>query len=241
MSRRNRRSTQDDEPQDSKEWMNTYADLMSLLLTFFVMVFALSTIDSSKYNNAMQSIQSYLGMNDGQNNQIIDTQLGTQGNSGFSNSDSEDIGDVYQDIREYVNDNKLNNEIQVSINERGVLIRFVDTALFDTGKADIKPEAEKILLNVGEIMKKANKPIRVEGHTDNVPIHNSKYPTNWELSTNRATNVVKFLIESLSIDPPKMSAAGYGEYHPVADNSTDEGRAKNRRVDIIIINGSNNT
>ena len=245
MSRRNRRSTQDEEPQDSTGWMNTYADLMSLLLTFFVMVFALSTVDTGKYQTAMQSIQGAFGMeNSGNTLQDLDTQIEVQQNEGLHTSstknDPKDMATVYQNVEDYVKKNNLTDDTKVTINERGILIRFVDTALFDTGKVDIKPKAEKILLNIGKIIKKSNKPIRVEGHTDDIPIRNGKYPTNWELSTNRATNVVRFFIEELDIDPSKVSAAGYGEYHPVADNSTAEGRAKNRRVDIIIINGSNN-
>ncbi|MDI6601747.1 MAG: OmpA family protein [Thermoanaerobacteraceae bacterium] len=244
MSRRGRRSNSDDGPQDSKEWMNTYADLMSLLLTFFVMIFSLSTIDINKYQALIQSLQGYLGIvKEGQALQETNVQLETQGSAGSNiaatDTDFEDIANVYQDVKEYIEQSNLNNSIQVSIDERGILIRFLDTALFDTGKADIKPQAEVILNNVGEIIKKANKPIRVEGHTDNVPIHNEKFPSNWELSTARATNVVRYFIEKLNMNPPMLSAVGYGEYHPVADNNTVEGRSKNRRVDIIIIGSPN--
>ncbi|TZE83347.1 OmpA/MotB family protein [Calorimonas adulescens] len=245
MSRKGRRSKNDDGPQDSKEWMNTYADLMSLLLTFFVMIFSLSTIDMNKYQALIQSLQGYLGIvKEGHTLQNTAAQLETQGSAGSNvaatNTNFEDIADVYNDIQTYIEQSNLSNSVQVTINERGILIRFVDTALFDTGKADIKPEAKEILKNVGEIIKRADKPIRVEGHTDNVPIHNEKFPSNWELSTARATNVVKYFIENVGMDPSTLSAAGYGEYHPVADNQTEEGRAKNRRVDIIIVNGSSN-
>lgn len=115
------------------------------------------------------------------------------------------------------------------------MVRFADQVFFDLGKADLKPEAVEILNRLGPILKGIPNPIRIEGHTDNLPINTAQFPSNWELSTYRATRVIRYFIEELGFSPDKLSAAGYGEYRPIADNDTPEGRSLNRRVDIVII------
>jgi chemotaxis protein MotB len=138
--------------------------------------------------------------------------------------------------------NKLKGEIaakQVSVGmeERGLVITFVDEVLFDSGKAVVKSSAYDVLSRVADILKDkvSGKNIGVEGHTDNVPIKYSGWKSNWELSTARATSVLHYLIDNCGIAPERLQATGYGEYRPVASNLTDEGRQKNRRVEIIIL------
>jgi chemotaxis protein MotB len=116
-----------------------------------------------------------------------------------------------------------------------LVVRFADQVFFDLGKADLKPEAIEILTRLGPLLKDIPNPIRIEGHTDNLPISTARFPSNWELSTHRATSVIRYLVEELGFSPDKLSAAGYGEYRPIADNETPAGRALNRRVDIVII------
>ena len=110
--------------------------------------------------------------------------------------------------------------------------------LFDIGKDELRPEAREVLLKVGQLLSQLKNSIRVEGHTDNWPISTPRFPSNWELSTGRATSVVRFLIEEANMDPRQLQAAGYGEYHPIDDNDTAEGRQRNRRVDVIILRPS---
>lgn len=141
-------------------------------------------------------------------------------------------------IKEYVDTNDLGNKISVWLDERGLMIRFLDTTLFDLGQADLKPEARLILDNVAQILVSMPNRIRVEGHTDDLPINTYRFPSNWELSTNRATTVVRYFIEHHGLSPEQFSAAGYGEWHPVAPNDTVEQRAQNRRVDIVILRSS---
>ena len=129
----------------------------------------------------------------------------------------------------------LQEAFTVVATERGVVIHFTDRVLFDTGRAELKAGARGILQSLAAELDKLPHSVRVEGHTDNVPIHNSLYPSNWELSTARAVGVVRFLIESGGMDPGRLSAVGYGEYRPIASNQTDEGRARNRRVDIVLL------
>jgi len=138
--------------------------------------------------------------------------------------------------------NKLKGEIaskQVSVGmeDRGLVITFVDEVLYDSGKAVVKSSAYDVLTRVANILKDkvANKNIGVEGHTDNVPIKYSGWKSNWELSTARATSVLHYLVDNCGIAPERLQATGYGEYRPVASNLNDEGRQKNRRVEIIIL------
>ena len=107
--------------------------------------------------------------------------------------------------------------------------------MFDLGQADLKPEALEILDHLAEVLKQIPNPVRVEGHTDNWPINNERFPSNWELSTARATNVVRQLIEEHGLDPSSFRPRGYGEYRPLAPNDTEDNRALNRRVDIVLL------
>jgi chemotaxis protein MotB len=132
-----------------------------------------------------------------------------------------------------------NGQIQVTQLRDKLTVNMVDKILFDSGRSDIKPTGMEVLGRIGDVLKKvADKDIRVEGHTDNVPVGSrlrQRYPTNWELSTARATNVVRFLQEKGGVDPTRLIAAGYSEYHPVSSNDTEEGQADNRRIDIVLI------
>ncbi len=141
-------------------------------------------------------------------------------------------------IEEYIEIKEIESEVSVEFDSRGLIIRFKDNALFDSGSANLKESSEEILLFIGELLKNeefADRAVRVEGHTDNIPINTLRFPSNWELSTTRSTNVIKFFINDAEIAPDRLSASGYGEYYPIADNATPEGRAKNRRVDIVIL------
>jgi len=141
---------------------------------------------------------------------------------------------TYQAVREYLRQQGLEDIISARLEDRGVILEIRDSILFDSGKADIKAEAADVLRKVAGIIRSVPNQIIVEGHTDNVPINTPQYPSNWELSVDRAVRVVRFLIERHHIAPKRFLATGYGEYHPVADNETAAGRARNRRVNIVI-------
>ena len=129
-------------------------------------------------------------------------------------------------------------KIEITTLQEQLTVNVLDQVLFDSGSAEIKPEGIEVLKRVGKILKELNdKTIVVEGHTDNVPISptlKKKYPTNWELSTSRATTVVRYLQEEVGIDPSMLKAVGLSEYRPIADNDTEEGRSRNRRIEIIL-------
>ncbi len=145
----------------------------------------------------------------------------------------------FENIKTIVKE-KLNNIEGVSITRepRGLLIRLSDGILFDTGSDIIRAESIYLLDEIAIALKNLPNPVRVEGHTDKIPIRTSKFPSNWELSTSRATNIVKYLVNKHNFSPVRLSTVGYGEYMPIADNNSKEGRATNRRVDIVVLSES---
>lgn len=137
-------------------------------------------------------------------------------------------------------ENKLNkiSGIVVKKEPRGLLIRLKDAVLFDAGSDIIKTRANKVLDELAFVLKTCDNDIKIEGHTDNIPIKNDKFPSNWELSTSRATNILRYFVSKNRVNPSRFSAAGYGEYIPITENSNIYGRSINRRVDIIILNSA---
>ncbi len=238
---RARRNRGGDGSSSVSEWMTTYSDLVTLLLCFFVLLFSFSVIDAKKFEAIIRSFQGSLSVLDSgktiDEDQYISQAL--QSNRLLrEQQEAESMEWLYRQLDEYIQQNNLEGTVVLGVEERGLLIRFKDQVLFDSGKAVIRKDGEPIVQSIGEILKQNDRAIRVEGHTDNVPMHSLLYPSNWELSTARAVNVVKFFIEKVGIAPTRLSAAGYSEYHPIADNDTAENRQKNRRVDVVILRKS---
>lgn len=211
-------------------WMTTYSDMVTLLLTFFVLLFSMSNVDVQKFQAILSAFRGSLG--------VLDGGMSLSGDIGLQSASELAIEQLYhleQELKEFIVEQGFEGSVQLQMEERGLIIRFADQIFFDLGKADLKPEAVNILNQLGPMLNKLPNPIRIEGHTDNLPINTIQFPSNWELSTYRATSVIRYLIEHLDLDPDKLSAAGYGEYRPVVDNTNDKNRALNRRVDIIIM------
>jgi len=216
--------------------MTTYGDLITQVLIFFVLLFSFSNVDTNKFNAVMLSLQGSLGVMDG-GMSVVEGDFIEGGETGeFLISEQErQVFEILQEkIEEIVAEDNLKG-VQVNLDERGLVIRLVEGVLFDSGKAEIKDEAKVILDKLAPLLKETQKHIRIEGHTDNVPINTREFPSNWELSTARAVNVVKYMIEEHNFSPNILSAAGYGEYRPIAPNDSDKNRALNRRVDIVIL------
>lgn len=275
------RQKKEDPPAGSPAWMNTFSDLMNLLLCFFVMLFSMSTIDEEKYNQLVASMSSAFSILNGGATAIGDGILISNGvsqlneldeyiNSTGKNADSDMDSDQFEEfeaegdaqeqtyeemlkalkeenlrlneelaerITEAVNEGGMGEQIEVNFTSEYVQLSLKGAFLFDSGKAEIREEAEAALDRVGVILERyAGSTIEIEGHTDNVPIHSSKYASNNELSSARALSVFYYLIENTSLDPANIKYSGRGEYVPVADNGTEAGRAKNRRVEIRIYN-----
>jgi chemotaxis protein MotB len=228
MKRRRRKAEQ-----VSASWMTTYSDLVTLLLCFFVLLFAFSNLDVKKFQGIMAYFQGSRGVLDGSN--VIEI-------PDLRDQEEIDLEELKSALEEYATSSNLEEEITVSIDERGLIIRFMDRVLFDPGKAELKPEAREILDTVAEILQRdefKDKAIKVEGHADTTPVSpKDGFPTNWELSTARATNVLRYLVEQKGIEGERISASGYSYYRPIAPNDTKENKAKNRRVDIVILKSS---
>lgn len=222
------------------EWLATYGDMVTLLLCFFVLLFSFSTLDVQKFKAIIQSMNGSLGvMDSGTTVQMEPLQAAFPNDT--PTEENEEFKKLYEEINEYIKENNLEASITLKLDERGLLVRFLDNVLFDSGKADLKPRAREIINTVSEILKQNDKNVRIEGHTDNVPINTPRFPSNWELSTTRAVNVVKYLIEENGIEAKRLSASGYADQHPIDDNGIAEGRQRNRRVDMVILRSEKQT
>ena len=224
------------------EWMTTYGDMVTLLMAFFVMLFAFSNIDAQKFEQVMQSFQGSAGILSGgvtlNQNDLVFEALPESNITETVKQVEDNLEILKETIEEYIELREIESEVSVEFDSRGLIIRFKDNALFDSGSATLKSTSEDTLLFISELLKNEefmDRAVRVEGHTDDIPISTLRFPSNWELSTARSTNVIKFFINGGGIEPNRLSASGYGEYYPIADNGSPEGRAKNRRVDIVIL------
>lgn len=145
------------------------------------------------------------------------------------------IDQLNNDLNQLIAEQNLSNSLSVVETERGLTLHIYDKILFPSGSADINEDSKHILSKLAALFKELPNDIRVEGHTDNLPINSSIYPSNWHLSVSRALNTAYYLIETENLNPDKISIVGYSKYQPIATNETPEGREKNRRVDIVIV------
>jgi chemotaxis protein MotB len=150
-------------------------------------------------------------------------------------ADEQEFKKIEVKIRKYLQEKGAENQVKTTIDSRGLVISLKDTEFFESGQATVRRAATPLLNEIVSAINKYTNSIRVEGHTDSNPIQTAAFPSNWELSTARATNIVQYLISSHAFSPDKLSAIGYGEYRPIADNKTNDGRQKNRRVDIVLL------
>ncbi len=226
-----------------ERWLITYADLITLLLVFFVVLYALSNINAKKFQAVAMSLSKAMG-----GGQSVMREPGASLAQGISGSsltkelemtreaaELSDFERLRKELQNYIDNNGLDGKVTVNLEERGIVISFQDVALFPLGSADLTPGASDMIVRIGEILAKDPHYLRIEGHTDNLPISTSKFPSNWELSVARSTRVVKELIEKLEFTPQRLSATGYGEFRPKAGNDTADNRQLNRRVDIIVL------
>lgn len=234
MSRRkNKRGQSDETPKNSGGWIVTFSDLMSLLLTFFILLFSMSTIDETKFEEASQSIQGVLS---GQSSpDILDNENNSIDKDFNLDNYKSGIEGMYDEVVGYIQEEDLNSDVSVNMNEKGVFVDIKEAILFDTGSAEIKDSGLEVLQKLAKLINNLENQIVVEGHTDNIPINNYKYPSNWELSTDRAVSVVRYFSEKEKVDPQRLAAVGYGSFNPIGPNDTEQQRAANRRVNILII------
>ncbi|PID28772.1 MAG: flagellar motor protein [Candidatus Cloacimonadota bacterium] len=225
------------------EWMVTYGDLVTLLMCFFVLLFSMSKVEEEKFQQIAESLRSAIGnddvpeagtreglimKSDGENESKIDAvdELGAM--------IAKEMDEIQSEVEEFILKNKLGGQVKTEVDDRGFVITISDVVLFNPGRAVINESSEELLTKMKDILIEFPYRVRVEGHTDNTPIHTLRYPSNWELSSGRACEVVRYFIER-GIPPEQLSAEGFAHYRPVADNSSRDGRAHNRRVEIVYI------
>ncbi len=223
-----------EEHENHERWLVSYADFITLLFAFFVVMYSVSSTNEGKLRAAADSISQAFNpiVSMSASPVRIDPKISEQ-NLNIITPDFK----VYQKLKEALAESgDWGDRIQVTIEKRGIVIRVADTVIFDTGKSEIRSEAKEVLGTVGRIISAMNNHVRVEGHTDNIPIKTVHYPSNWELSTDRASGIVRYFIDESKMEPDRLSAGGYAEFKPLAGNDTPDGRARNRRVDIVILN-----
>ena len=212
-----------------ERWLLSYADFVTLLLAFFVAMYAVSKVDASKLAPAAASMQMAF---EGRRENTVPM---PEGGSVVPPVPVDPLVPVQENLRLQLDDAISAGRLEVIRDARGLVVSLPESATFPPASIDVTDEARELIARVAGIVQASGHPIRVEGHTDNVPIRTARFRSNWELSTARASTVIAFLIETLNYDPTQLSAAGYGEFHPRVDNDSTENRARNRRVDIVIL------
>lgn len=232
--RRNRPAKK--EKDRSERWLITYADMITLLMIFFIVMYSLSKVDVAKFKTLAESLSTVFGAG----GMILDE----SGPSVIPGNPPEQIRELVEksqleklrkELEEYIKESGLEAKVSVTTEERGIVLSFQDNVLFELGSDQLTAQARDILDRVAPMLANTPNYIRVEGHTDNLPISTARFPSNWELSAARATNVVQQLIETHGLQPQKLSATAYGEYRPRAPNDSETNRQLNRRVDLIIL------
>ncbi len=232
-----RRKRKPEEHVNHERWLVRYADFITLLFAFFTTLYAISTVDQSKAGRLMYSMMTALnidffpvGKAPSQQSAVGAIVPKDDGKGGHGKRS--DMGRIAEELRTLAIDPVLRGRMQVHETQRGIVVSLAEAGFFESGKTDIRKDAAQALEVIGAaIAAHGDLDVLVEGHTDNVPVRQG---SNWLLSTARATYVVLQLQQRMGVAPERLSAAGYGEFRPVASNDTPEGRARNRRVDLVL-------
>ncbi len=229
------------------EWLATYGDLITLLMCFFVLLFAMSTIDAKKFQAMVSGLSGnpapvIVGGGSGIDEMFgsgimempaVNLDLPIEIAAKTAEEAQKELQQMASDFKTYLAENQLQEKIEVKIAEDSVTLVFKEGILFDLGRAVLKEEAMAALdVVANEIHKYPENDIEISGHTDNLPINTVQYPSNWQLSYARAFSVAEYFIDQKGVVPVRIIAVGRGEYLPIATNNTPEGRAQNRRVEI---------
>jgi chemotaxis protein MotB len=245
-----------------ERWLVSYADFITLLFAFFVVLYSSSQVDKRKAGRLAMAIQvafQEMGVfqtsntkipikdeeaipfetvqvveninKDSDLKRIVNPMTGTL----TSAASAQSLRDAQKEIQKALNPEINRNEVTMTMHREGLVVSLKEMGFFNSGSATIRPDSMDAISRLAEVIKNRPEDLRVEGHTDNVPIHTARFGSNWELSTSRATGLIQLLITQFGLPPSRLSAAGYGEFHPIASNDTPEGRAQNRRLDVVIL------
>lgn len=248
MSRRKKKAHHDEHiPED---WLLPYSDLLTLLLALFIVLFGMSSINAEKFNAMSEAFNSALSSGTGifeypspmPENQAISPDEMEKDEETATEEQRErieqlELENIQKKVNTYIKDNKLEEKLSSELTDEGLLLTIRDNVLFASGSATVRTQDLKIANEISELLV-MNPPrnIIISGHTDNVPIRTTQFESNWELSVMRAINFMKVILTGNDkLDPSMFSAKGFGEFKPIASNDTVEGKAKNRRVEILIL------
>ncbi|MCK9296975.1 MAG: OmpA family protein [Desulfobulbaceae bacterium] len=236
-----------------ERWLVSYADFITLLFAVFVVLYAMSQSDKQKVEEVSKSIREAFGMTDTSSApamHIIDSidlapipAVERQARESISApeptaqpyAEEEEFSNIKKEISGLLAAKGNQDKIKLTVTKRGLVISLKEAGFFDSGSAEMQPASLPLLEEIAKSIQGYANDVRIEGHTDNVPVNSKTIRSNWELSTARSTSIVRYLIDDLHFPPARLSAVGYGEYRPIADNSTESGRAQNRRVDIVLL------
>jgi chemotaxis protein MotB len=250
------------EHENAERWLLTYADMITLLVAFFIMLYAMSVMNQEKFQQLAISVRSGFGGSITKGAPTIISQGGgisgvpsivasgrqTGGQADADDNqflsmqqtvaaklDSDRLDHAQQVMQAYIDRHHLQRVMYVHRDERGLVVTVMtDHMLFARGAADLLPEETGLLTRVAQVINTVPNQVRVEGHTDNLPIHTAQFPSNWELSVVRATTVLRYF-ESRKVASHRLEAAGYADQRPIVPNDTEQHRALNRRVEIVIL------
>lgn len=251
------RNKKHEEPESHERWLVSYADFITLLFAFFVVLYSSSQVDNKKIARLSIAIQGgfqelgvFTGTAQGppSKGKEAPPPLGPKMTIEYPGLEplvtpgvilteglQKDEATLRRELENTLGEEIKKHEVQIRIGREGLIVSLRELGFFNSGEATLLEGAEAKITRIAKILGSRGYDIRVEGHTDNVPIHTATFKSNWELSTARATEVVNLLVDRNGFDPRHISVAGYSEYRPIADNDTEDGRRMNRRVDLVIL------
>lgn len=212
-------------PPSHERWLVSYADFITLLFALFVVLFAASNADKEKVHRFAQAVEKA----------IENSGMGRVAGLASQQAPESVLNSTYAAVAQSLEPEIRNNQVRVNLVARGLVITLNQTAFFRSGAAEFDPSMYPTLGKIADLLARIDKPIRLEGHTDSRPIHNERFQNNWELSTARSIAVLELLAGRFGIAPGRLAVAGYADTAPVSSNDSEEGRARNRRVDIVVL------
>jgi chemotaxis protein MotB len=227
-----------------ERWLVSYADFITLLFAFFVVMYSTARVDKQKVvqlsaaiQSAFQDLGAFPGVHSPEDLKValsIPNQRQPSAPPGDADQ-AADLGNLQRELEKTLALEISRKEIALRNAPDGLVISLREIGFFDSGSANVKPNSQSAFGRIATLLLEHGYHIRIEGHTDNIPIHNGQFASNWELSTSRSTELVRLLITKYAFQPVRLAAAGYAEYHPIASNDSADGRAQNRRVDIVVL------
>lgn len=252
--RRQRHSSEEHEEHADETWLVPYSDILTLLLALFIVLFASSQIDQKKFEQMAQSFNSAFQGGQSifenmrsvpqsadsmpQSMDKVSSSFSAMGNERATNFQQEtaQLLEAKRKLDKYIEENNLTGGLGTMLTDDGLLVRIKESALFDSGRAELVSNSREYAAAIAAMLTVLPQKVVISGHTDNIPINTAEFPTNWDLSSKRALNFMKYLLaQEPKLQPARFSAIGHGEYRPAAANATPEGRAQNRRVEVLIV------